>query len=496
LSSIRVTYSGLIGLVIGLSTIITGLTFVIIVTRSLTQNELGTWSLIGALLSYVIISEPIISYWALRETARGSDSGKTAVVSSTIFSIGAIFVYLVITYFVGSKTDADLEILFFGALMLPFMFINRTLSAISRGWKPQVNSYGILVFDIVKIPGALVFIYFFELTVLGAILSLIVAYIASIIVLIILTRDKINSKIQFKYLKKWFKMAWLPSYIQFPNMVVLDVLIFSLITGSVFGLAYWTTAFTVGTLVKHSRQITGAVYPKLLEGGSKEYLQENLTRLFYVAFPMLALSIVFAKPILFALNPIYDVVVLVVVFITLRAFAKILADLFAQSLQGIEVVDVKADSTYMDYLKSKLFYVPTIRLIQRGIYLGTLAIGLTLMIQSNDSQLDLVILWSIIALAIQIPFTIYFYILVRKSFPMSINKLAIMKYLLISVIVFGTNYFLIEEFLEFNESIFKFLPNLLLFVVIGVVAYAILTYLTDKRTRSLYKAVIKEIIKK
>jgi len=89
LSGIRVTYSGLIGLVIGLSTAITGIIFVIIVTRSLTQNELGTWSLIGALISYVIISEPIISYWALRETARGLDSGKTAVVSSTIFSIGA-----------------------------------------------------------------------------------------------------------------------------------------------------------------------------------------------------------------------------------------------------------------------------------------------------------------------------------------------------------------------------------------------------------------------
>ena len=91
MSGIRVTYSGLISLVIGFSTIVTGLIFTLIVTRSLTPEELGTWSLIGGLITYVIIIEPIISYWVLRETARGIESEKTAVVTSAIFSVGASF---------------------------------------------------------------------------------------------------------------------------------------------------------------------------------------------------------------------------------------------------------------------------------------------------------------------------------------------------------------------------------------------------------------------
>ena len=66
MSNIRVTYSGLIGLVIGLSSVVTGLIFILIVTRSLTQEELGTWSLIGGLITYVVILEPMISYWATR----------------------------------------------------------------------------------------------------------------------------------------------------------------------------------------------------------------------------------------------------------------------------------------------------------------------------------------------------------------------------------------------------------------------------------------------
>ena len=43
MSNIRVTYAGLISLAIRLSSIITGLIFVLITTRELTQNEFGTW---------------------------------------------------------------------------------------------------------------------------------------------------------------------------------------------------------------------------------------------------------------------------------------------------------------------------------------------------------------------------------------------------------------------------------------------------------------------
>ena len=76
MSSIRVTYSGLIGLVIGLSSVITGMIFILIVTRSLTPEELGTWGLVGGLITYVVILEPMISYWTQREIARDIDSGK------------------------------------------------------------------------------------------------------------------------------------------------------------------------------------------------------------------------------------------------------------------------------------------------------------------------------------------------------------------------------------------------------------------------------------
>jgi len=157
-----------------------------IVTRTLTQLELGTWTLIGGLITYVVIIEPTISYWALRETARGIKSGRTAIASSGVFSLIGILAYLIIAYFVGQQTDADVNILFFGVLLIPLMFLNRTLKAIALGWKPQVNSYGILIFDIAKIPAALAFVYFFEMGIQGVILSLVAAHIVTVIVFIFL----------------------------------------------------------------------------------------------------------------------------------------------------------------------------------------------------------------------------------------------------------------------------------------------------------------------
>ena len=495
MSEIRATYSGLIGLIIGLITVITGMVFILIVTRSLTPEELGTWGLIGGLVTYVIVLEPMISYWSTREIARGNESGKTAVVSSGIFSIVGVVAFLIIAFFVSKPTGANVDTLFFAALMVPFSFLNRTLSAIAIAWKPHMNSYGMLVFDIVKIPAAIVLVYFMELGVTGAILSLIVAYIPSIIFLGYVSRKKLKESFSKKYLKNWLKRAWLPSYIKSTNILVLDVLVFSLITGSVVGLAYWVAAITIGTAVRHSGQITRAVYPKLLSGGRREHLQSNLMKLFLFLFPFMAISIAFAKPALYVINPLYDIAALVVIFITIRTVLKIIGSALASSLQGIEKVDTK-DSSQKDYLKSDLFFLPTVRLIRRGVYLGALAIGLLILVQTDTPLMDLLVYWSIIGTLTQLPFTIYFYYRVRKHFPLSLDKVAILKYLAISIGVFGGVYLLMEEFLVYEPEIMNFLPNLIPYVILGVSVYFGLTYLTDKATRKLFKAVIAEVKRK
>ena len=139
--------------------------------------------------------------------------------------------------------------------------------------------------------------------------------------------------------------------------------------------------------------------------------------------------------------------------------------------------------------------MPTIRLIQNIIYIGTLIIVL-LILRNDLSEIELVTLWSLIALLTTIPFSIYYYILARQKFELKFDLKRILKYFLVSVGVFGTILILQNQFLEFNNNIFEFIPSLLVFALLGVSGYVLITYLIDGHTQKLFKSIFQEIYKK
>lgn len=493
MSEIRVTYSGLISLVTGLASVLPGMLFTLIVTRTLTTVEFGTWSLIYGLTIYVAMMEPVISYWVTRETARGIKSGKTAILTSSVLSLGGILVYAILAYFLGYVTHLDLNILFFAASLIPLMFLYSTLNGINLGSKPHALSYGMLSFSISEILSALIFVYLLHMGVLGVILSILVAYVVSIAVQLIFAREKIKNKIIKNYVKKWLKFFWLPLYPGITRFLYnLDFVIFLAITGSVEGLAFWTASSTLSVFIQNSGLISKAVYPKLLQGQKTEYVRENITQLFYFAIPMTALIITFVKPGLFILNPVYGIAAPITIILAISTFFYTLSNVFQSYLIGIEKVDMDEKSTFSDYVKSKLFFVPTITLIQYGIYLTLLGTGL-LLLGSTRPHLDLLIYWSVALLVTQIPFTIYFYVQLRRTFVVTLELNSVLKYLLVSIGTFAMINVLTEHFLVYKNNIFEFVPNVLFFIVLGITIYFVITYFIDSRTRKLFHAVIKEI---
>ena len=494
MSEIRVTYSGLIAFVIGIVSLLTGIVFTLITTRSLTAEEFGTWNLIGGLITYVVIVEPIVSYWTTREIARGIESGKTAFLFSGIFSIGGSLVYIIIVYVLARQIHVNESVLLFAAILIPVMFLNRTLTAINVAWKPHSTSYGILAFESTKIPTALIFVYFLHMGLSGAILATCIAYLTSIIILIIYAKEKIRDKIRIGFLTKWIRLSWLSVFPGISNLIYyLDVVIFSIISGSVIGLAYYSASLTVSSLVAYASLISRAIYTKLLEGGKGEHLEENLLRFFYLAFPLIPISLVFAQPALFALKPIYAIAVPVVIFMTVRAFLITLEGIFSQSLLGIEKVDINEKVNFKNYVKSKLFFVPAVILIEVCAYVIAVLVGLTLLKPFTNQDVELVIYWSVISVGIHIPFTVYFYLLTKKHIDFRINSISLLKYLLVSIIIFSAIHVLMNQFLIYKNSIFEFVPNVLLFVSIGIVGYLLTTYLIDSKTRILFRAIFDEL---
>jgi hypothetical protein len=177
----------------------------------------------------------------------------------------------------------------------------------------------------------------------------------------------------------------------------------------------------------------------------------------------------------------------------IEGFLTVLTNVFMLSLAGIENVDKFQNSTFRDYMRSKLFFPQTLRLIQTITYIGILTTGLLILADLENSNQDLLVYWAIIAVLTQAPLTIGLYRLLQKNLDMKIDAFRIFKYVLISIGVFGVTYVLMDQYLTYTDNLIDFLLNTLIFLVIGISLYVVITYFADSTIRKLVTSIIKEL---
>ena len=103
------------------------------------------------------------------------------------------------------------------------------------------------------------------------------------------------------------------------------------------------------------------------------------------------------------------------------------------------------------------------------------------------------IYWASVAVITQVPLTIGLYHLLRKNISIKIDVYRVIKYLLISIGVFGITYLLMNKFIIYTENLIYFIPNILIFLVFGISLYIVITYLTDSKIRKLVTSIIQEL---
>lgn len=493
MNNIRVTYTGLIALATSLLGVITGMIFVVIVTRKITPEDFGLWTLIGSLVSYVIIIEPIISYWTTRQIARGEEIAKTALFTGGIFSIGGLLVYSIITLFISSSLGADLYILILASAFIPINFISNILYSICLSHRPQGVSYGMMSFEITKIPFGIAFVVLLHMGIAGALLTTILATSVKTIILLLMTKNIIIGEIKRKMIKFWIKMSWLPLYISSFGLIhKLDVLIFSTISSSFVGVAYWGVSITASGLVGHSGTLSQALYPKLLATGKTEFAEQNFKRTMYFAIPLLAASIIFAKPILHILNPLYVDGTSIVIFQALRTFIAVPMGIFFNIMEAYEKIDLDKNASFKQYLKSKLFFVPTLQYILAGSYIIILSVFLLTADMSKLEEVNSVIIWSVIQFVVTAPIMLYSFYIVRQKYKLKLPFQSILKYAGATLITTLLIILISEHVLTYPDSIWKFLPQIIPIVILGAVIYLGITYVIDEDTKKMIKLIINE----
>ena len=496
MNEIRLTYSGLISFGVLLASIFTGLAFTIIVTRRLTPEEFGLWSLISSLIIYVMIFEPICSYWATRHVARKEEASKTAISGTGIFSIGSIGIYLVIIFLMATTVNLDYNVLLLSTILIPLMYFNQTMKAIVAGFKPQGNAFGMLVFEFTKIPAGFVLVYLNNMGISGAIIATAVANGSQLVFFSFYVKEKLKERFHFGRFKEWLRLSWLPMFTSAPDKILaLDVSLFALIIGSISGLAFVGAARTITNAVSYTKFISSSLYPKLLSYEKGEYIELMLDRTLFFLIPFVGISIIFAKPALWILNPIYaDAVYVVYVWIAINVIF-VFESLFQSALLGMEKVDINTNSRFADYVRSKLFSVPATYIGFYVLYLASITAIFIIAKQGHFPQLDMLVLWGIAGIITQAPIVLIFLKMLRKQIQFKFPYKKSIKYVLATVASSMMSYFLAQHFLHYEKSVFTFAANLIPQVLIFCAVYFSISYLWDRDTRSLFGMIINEFKK-
>jgi O-antigen/teichoic acid export membrane protein len=336
-----------------------------------------------------------------------------------------------------------------------------------------------------------------KMGIVGVIYAVAISTLVSIIYMISYNKKRLKNPIKKEFIKKWIKFSWVSLYPNVGSTIMsLDVMIFSIITSSIIGISFWTATMIIVSISSSSQLVSRATYSKLLQGGNKGFIQENIRLLIYFSILFTGITITFAEHGLFLLNPIYASATIIVIIMSLHNFLRVITSNLLVFVTGVDKVDVDKKSSIKNYFKSSLINVPTVQLIQSIVYIVSLSIVLLITVSSTDSDFTLLLYWAIIALIIQIPITVYSVLFFHKKIHLENNFKDILKYTFAAIVSFGGIYIIMGNFIEFNTEIVKFLPQVLLFVIVSVLMYIGITYSIDNKTRRLVKTITMLIRKK
>lgn len=494
MSNIRVTYSGLISFGVTIMSLFTGLAFTLIVTRSLSIDDFGLWSLISSILIYVMIFIPIQSFWMTRHVARNEEAVITGIGSTGLFSIAAMIIYLGIILLVAGNTDADFDVLLLATLMIPVIYFSNILGSSVVGYRPEAVSYGLLVFEFVKIPVGLVLVYWSDMGINGAIITTVLASLSQMSFYLFYLRSKLKEKFHKKLFKNWLKLSWLPMLSNAHDRILhLDAIIFAFFTGSVTAIAYVGVARTISNLVSNTSTISAGLYPKLLSSEKKEFVKFSFRQTMLFSIPMLGFSIIFAKAGLWILNPQYVDGIFIVYLWSIIHFTYVFEIILSSALIGMEKVDINFNSKFRDYVKSKLVTIPVIYAIGYTIYIGMLVGVFATSSQTDSTDLEIIFWWGIAGIIVNTAIVLTFWKVTSNSIQFKFPVKSCVKNTVATLCSSIVTYFLMDNFLIYEKSIFTFLPNLIPFMIIFIIIYLGIMVYWDRDSKNLIKAIINEI---
>jgi len=483
---IRVQYSGLVSFLLHVLSAVTGGCFILLITRSLSVDDFGTWGVLYSLLAYVIFFAPAVNYWQTREIARGEKSGSTSLLSVIFLSIIGFIVYYTALMSFGFSEVTDHDLLLFGIMMIPCLLLESVLSCILLGSRPHYVAVGWLVKDMIKIPFGFLFVMNFEWGLMGAVMAVVISHILSLSYLIYLSRDYIRVRVRIGYLRKWLKLSWLPLFGSAPRTLHLsDVALFTYLLSSVSWTGYFVVVNMIAMGMTYVDRLTYGIYPMILGTRNKSQFRIILHLLIYFSLLLLLLSVTFAEPALTIMNPVYSSAVYAVMILSLAYLFRSLSNLFFVSLEALEEVD-KKEFTLKQCVQSRLFFFPMISTIKSVTYVILFVIMISWMASVGVDDISYIEYWTALILLSEVSLFLFMFRIAKREFDFCAKSdlITISKYVFTTIILSSLFYFVYDLYPVHNNDLFTFVFVLLFHVLVVSLSYLYVTFMIDTGTRT------------
>jgi len=464
----------------------TGLAFTLMLTRATTEQQYGIWSNINDIIAYFAFLAPAFPFWAMRFAARNKDGAiKTGFLANLTISIIATIIYLplipLIMLLLGIS-QTYMIIYLIASMQIIETYLMTMLEACLRAKLPQAVGYGLLIEEICKVLLAYILIIKFQQPLIGALLSIIIAFTIQIAYYLKLLSKELKQPIKWNYVKEWLKGSTINIYYYVGDRIAALIFIMLIIYGGQAARGQYQAAMTIANIIMYSSFLSFALYPKLLTENSIQDITTSLKTVLMFAIPMTAGAIALSNSYLIILNEIYEEAAPVLIVLAVSAFVQIISQFFSSVLFGLEKIDEQAKIPLRKLVKSPLFIAFTLPYAQSAITLPTTFYVLTTFAQNPPVTAALYV--GIIDTIARSAMFLVLYVIIRKMVKLNIPWKNIAKYVFASVVM-ASILFLIPH------------PTRLLFTL-GITAAGAILYLTlliaiDKEARALANYMWQEI---
>lgn len=469
--------------------VVTGLVFLLMITRSLTPAGFGLWEFIIDLVSFASYPVGIIAFWTTRRVARGFNVGKTSIYLSLGLSLAGLVFYLLSSLTVHSLVGSVLTSFLMAALLVPLGYWVSASTAVASGKNPQIVGYALVFSEACKIAVGFLMIVVLRGGLQGVIVAVEVSYFAQAALSSYLCRDVFGDRVELDEGRRWFVGSWVPAINSLSYVVgVADTFIISLVFSSTLVVGYYQAAFTVAQVVVYSSYLASGLYPLLLAGGSTKLPTVALDFSMLLGIPMAAGLSVLSRPVLFVLNPTYVAGAFGLVLLAFAALAQSVSSVLDSTLLGIETADTGSGVRHRELLRSNLALVPFLNFTYSLVYV--VAIFLVLRNYSHAAVSQIVAYWGAIQLAVASAIVAVKVVRAWRSHAIQFPP-AIVQYAMASIVMAGFALALSDTVLNYSSRLLYFSLVLISVVVLSAGLYFGIVYAVNARVRQNLKDLLR-----